>query len=70
MTPTEELASALKESGLELFLAEIGRHRLLSAAEEVALARRVERGDLAAKEEMIPLTSRTSGWPKPSSSAC
>src|SRR6266508_1991356 len=56
MTPAEELAqlaSALKESGLELFLAEIGRHRLLSAAEEVALARRVERGDLAAKEEMI-----------------
>jgi RNA polymerase primary sigma factor len=56
MTPTEELAqlaSALKESGLELFLAEIGRHRLLSAAEEVALAKRVERGDLAAKKQMI-----------------
>ena len=56
MTPPEELAqlpSALKESGLELFLAEISRHPLLSAAEEVALAKRVERGDLAAKEEMI-----------------
>jgi RNA polymerase primary sigma factor len=56
MTPKEELAqlaSALKESGLGLFLAEIGRRRLLSAAEEVALAKRVERGDLAAKEEMI-----------------
>ena len=56
MTPTEELAqlaSARTESGLELFLAEIGRHRLLSAAEEVALAKRVERGDAAAKEEMI-----------------
>jgi hypothetical protein len=49
MTPAEELvqlASALKESGLELFFAEIGRHPLLSAAEEVALAKRVERGDL------------------------
>jgi hypothetical protein len=33
MTSAEELAqlaSALKESGLELFLVEIGRHRLLS----------------------------------------
>jgi len=56
ITPKEELAqlgSARTESGLELFLAEIGRHRLLSAAEEVALARRVERGDAAAKKEMI-----------------
>jgi RNA polymerase primary sigma factor len=49
----EQLASALKDSGLDLFLAEIRRHRLLSAAEEVALAKRVERGDLAAKKEMI-----------------
>ena len=43
----------MRESGLELFLAKIGRQRLLSAAEEVALAKRVERGDLAAKEQMI-----------------
>jgi RNA polymerase primary sigma factor len=56
MTPSEELAqlaSARTESGLELFLAEIGRHRLLSVAEEVRLAERVERGDLAAKKQMI-----------------
>ena len=56
MTPKEELrqlASALTTSGLELFLAEIGRHRLLSAAEEVALAKRVERGDLSANKQMI-----------------
>ena len=38
---------------LQLFLNEIGRHRLLTAAEEVALAKRVERGDSAAKERMI-----------------
>jgi len=38
---------------LELFLNEIGRYPLLTAAEEVALAKRVERGDLAAKERMI-----------------
>ena len=56
MTPKEELAqlaSDRTESGVELFLAEIGRHRLLSAAEEVTLAKRVERGDAVAKEEMI-----------------
>ena len=34
---------------LQLFLAEMGRYRLLTAADEVALAKRVERGDLAAK---------------------
>jgi RNA polymerase primary sigma factor len=38
---------------LELFLNELGRYPLLTAAEEVALAKRVERGDLAAKERMI-----------------
>jgi RNA polymerase primary sigma factor len=32
---------------------EIGRHRLLTAAEEVELAKRIERGDAAAKERMI-----------------
>ena len=30
-----------------------GRHKLLTAADEVALAKRIERGDLAAKEKMI-----------------
>jgi len=38
---------------LQLFLTEVGRHPLLTAAEEVALAKRVERGDRAAKERMI-----------------
>jgi RNA polymerase primary sigma factor len=38
---------------LQLFLADIGRHRLLTAADEVALAKRVEEGDRAAKERMI-----------------
>ncbi|MCP9487732.1 MAG: sigma-70 family RNA polymerase sigma factor [Gaiellaceae bacterium MAG52_C11] len=38
---------------LQLFLTEIGRHTLLTAADEVALAKRVERGDLAAKERMV-----------------
>ena len=38
---------------LQLFLNEIGRYPLLTAAEEVALAKRVERGNRAAKERMI-----------------
>jgi RNA polymerase primary sigma factor len=38
---------------LTLFMNEAGKHRLLTAAEEVALAKRIERGDLAAKERMI-----------------
>ena len=37
---------------LQLFLNEIGRHELLTAAEEVALAKRIERGDQVAKERM------------------
>jgi RNA polymerase primary sigma factor len=48
-------AEALPASAdsLELFMSEIGRYPLLTAAEEVALAKRVERGDLEAKERMI-----------------
>ena len=38
---------------LQLFLNEAGRYPLLTAAEEVELAKRIERGDLAAKERMI-----------------
>jgi RNA polymerase primary sigma factor len=38
---------------LQLFLNEAGRYKLLTAAEEVELAKKIERGDLAAKEHMI-----------------
>jgi RNA polymerase primary sigma factor len=38
---------------LELFLRDARSHPLLTAAEEVELAKRIERGDLAAKERMI-----------------
>jgi RNA polymerase primary sigma factor len=43
---------------LQLFLREAGRHRLLTAAQEVALAKRIERGDAAAKTEMIQANLR------------
>ncbi len=38
---------------LELFLHEVGRYPLLSAAEEVDLAKRIERGDRGAKDKLI-----------------
>jgi RNA polymerase primary sigma factor len=38
---------------LQLFLREAGRHALLTAAQEVELAKRIERGDMAAKTHMI-----------------
>jgi RNA polymerase primary sigma factor len=38
---------------LQLFLAEAGRHKLLTAAQEVVLAKRIERGDLTAKRQMV-----------------
>jgi RNA polymerase primary sigma factor len=38
---------------LTLFMTRAGRYPLLTASEEVALAKRVERGDAAAKERMI-----------------
>jgi RNA polymerase primary sigma factor len=46
------LATSTADS-LQLFLNEIGKYPLLSAAEEVELAKLVERGDAAAKERMI-----------------
>ena len=38
---------------MTLFMNQIGRYPLLTAAEEVELAKRIERGDRAAKERMI-----------------
>ena len=38
---------------LDQFMADAARHRLLTASEELALAKRIERGDLEAKERLI-----------------
>lgn len=38
---------------LQLFLGEVARHKLLTAAEEVALAKRIEAGDDSAKRRMV-----------------
>jgi RNA polymerase primary sigma factor len=47
-----ELASVTTDA-LSLFLREIRRHPLLTADEEIELAKRIENGDEAAKERMI-----------------
>jgi len=47
----EEVSGAA--DSLQLFLADVGKHKLLTAAEEVALAKRIERGDPVAKRKMI-----------------
>jgi RNA polymerase primary sigma factor len=48
----DELA-AMTSDTLQLFLRDVRRHPLLSATEEIELAKRIERGDLAAKERMV-----------------
>jgi RNA polymerase primary sigma factor len=47
-----QLASQTTDA-LQMFLNEIGRHRLLTPAEEIELSKRIERGDLEAKDRMI-----------------
>jgi RNA polymerase primary sigma factor len=45
--------AGITTDALQIFLNEIRRYPLLTAAEEVDLAKRVERGDMEAKERMI-----------------
>jgi len=51
-TETEPAADPTLDS-LQLLLREAGRYPLLKPSEEIELAKRIERGDLAAKERMI-----------------
>src|SRR6266540_3853790 len=52
--PTNESPERVEGVGaLELFLDEVSRFPLLSAAEEIELAKRIERGDKGAKDRMI-----------------
>jgi RNA polymerase primary sigma factor len=54
-SPLRPLQSSYESTtdALKLFLREVGRHPLLTAAQEVELAKRLERGDLGAKQHMI-----------------
>ena len=47
-----DLAVATTDA-LQLFLNEVGRHKLLTAEEEIELAKRIERGDKEAKDRMV-----------------
>jgi RNA polymerase primary sigma factor len=48
-----DLQPEMTTDALQLFLKDIGKVRLLTAQEEVGLAKRIERGDLAAKQKMV-----------------
>ncbi len=59
--PVAELDVTVREmstDSLQLFLKEIGRVPLLTAAQEVSLAKRIERGDHAAKQAMVTANLR------------
>jgi RNA polymerase primary sigma factor len=51
-------ADAAETDGLQLFLRQIAQTPLLSAADEVRLAKRVERGDPLARQQMIEANLR------------
>jgi len=51
-------ADAYRPDALHLYLREIGRVKLLTPKEEIALARRIKRGDKAAREHMIKANLR------------
>ena len=51
--PPPPAAPETTTDALQLFLREAGRHPLLNAAQEVELAKKIERGDLNAKQTMI-----------------
>jgi RNA polymerase primary sigma factor len=51
--PPLQLTWETTTDALQLFLREAGRHPLLTAAQEVELAKKIERGDMPAKQRMI-----------------
>jgi RNA polymerase primary sigma factor len=48
-----DLKPDMTTDSLQLFLKDIGKVRLLTASEEVDLAKRIERGDIDAKQKMV-----------------
>jgi len=53
VAPTTPLSYETTTDALQLFLREAGRHPLLTAAQEVELAKGIERGDMRCKQRMI-----------------
>jgi RNA polymerase primary sigma factor len=56
--PVLDLSVEPSLDSLRLYLRSIGKVELLSAAEEVSLAKRIERGDMPAKEQMVKANLR------------
>ena len=56
--PTLDLSVEPSLDSLRLYLRSIGKVELLSASEEVSLAKRIERGDMRAKEQMVKANLR------------
>jgi RNA polymerase primary sigma factor len=54
----DELARDVSTDALQLFLKDVGKVDLLTAAQEVELAKRIERGDHHAKQQMIEANLR------------
>jgi RNA polymerase primary sigma factor len=57
-TPVLDLTVEPSLDSLRLYLRSIGKVELLSAVEEVSLAKRIERGDMRAKEQMVKANLR------------
>ena len=58
IAPKLDLSVEPSLDSLRLYLREIGKVPLLTASQEVALAKRIERGDMAAKQHMIEANLR------------
>ena len=56
--PEKQLAPDPTLDGLQLFLDGIAKTKLLTADEEMELAKRIERGDLDAKDHMVQANLR------------
>src|SRR3954451_7853642 len=56
--PLDQSVREVSTDALELFLKDIGKVELLTAAQEVELAKRIERGDHCAKQEMVEANLR------------
>jgi RNA polymerase primary sigma factor len=56
--PPAHLAPEMTTDSLQLFLRQIGKVRLLTAQQEVAFAKQIERGSLDAKQQMVEANLR------------
>ena len=56
--PLDQTVREVSTDALQLFLKDIGKVELLTAAEEVELAKRIERGDHRAKQAMVEANLR------------